>query len=191
MVIVLGKGDKMTLNFFYYRYNIPKAPLICPLNIDLSLIHPIIPTMENTIEPLDARLSDSTQEDLTLTEEIAKDWLGTANWALFFAILLFLSTVFFAFLALLSLKESWMGGLVMLGLAAVFFVPAFLLSRFRNYLKKALYHESPDYLEMSFRAFRHFYLLFGILTIAATLLYAGYIAYGIIITSSQASINNF
>lgn len=181
----------MTLNFSCLGYNIPKAPLICPLNINLTLIHPILPTMENTIEPLDARLADSSQENLTLTEEIAKDWLGTANWALFFAILLFLSAGFFAFLAILSLKESWMGGLVLLGLAAVFFVPAFLLSRFRNNLKKALYHESPEYLEMSFRAFRHFYLLFGILTIAVTLLYAAYVAYGIMLASTQSNFSNF
>ncbi|MBC7775837.1 MAG: hypothetical protein H7246_10425 [Phycisphaerae bacterium] len=133
--------------------------------------------MENFDEPLDARQNIQSPTELELTEGLVRHWLSISSWAMFFSILLFLACAIVLIWGYLTLKVTPTDelGVVLfyLPFAAALFVPGLLLWLFQSKLKKAFYEESPELLENSFRAFRHFYLLAAILSITGIVLYIG------------------
>lgn len=186
--IALGKGDKMALKFLYQGNDFQKHAIHWR---SVLLFHSITIPMENTYEPLDARLNEASSSSVELSEELAVDWLGLSGWTLFFSILMFLGAGIFLFIAVTSFSVNWETSLLLTGFAAVLFVPALLLARFRVNLKNALFHESPEHLEASFRAFRHFYLLMGILLICTTVLYFSLIATALLYATERSPAPNF
>jgi len=136
-------------------------------------------TMENFEEPLDARQNIESPIELELTESLARHWLSISSWAMFFSILLFLGAaalLLFGYLTLRVASDDHFGVVLFyLPFAAALFVPGLLLWLFQSKLKRAFYDESPDLLENSFRAFRHFYLLAAILSITSLVIYVGLI----------------
>ncbi len=131
--------------------------------------------MENIEEPLDAQQNNQSPNELELTEGLVRHWLSISSWAMFLSILLFLACAIVLIWGYLSLQVARADefGVVLfyLPFAAALFVPALLLWLFQSKLKKAFYEESPELLENSFRAFRHFYLLAAILSIVGIVLY--------------------
>lgn len=141
--------------------------------------------MQTFDDPLDSSLDESNSNEIELSEEIADYWLSISGWAFFIACLFLLGAGVLLFLILIASHIAWSTLLVMLGLIMVCFIPALLLIRFRSNLKRALFDDSPERLEKSFRAFRYFYLLVGLLMIAITVLYAGLIAYGLYLKATN------
>jgi hypothetical protein len=126
--------------------------------------------MDFSSRPLDEPLDPDAEKTLELTEEVATYWVSTAGWAYFFALLCFIFCGLMFLLGINWLRVELGAGLILLGTGIVLLVFGVLLWKFQAKLKKALYDESAELLEQSFRALRIFYILAGVFSILLTLI---------------------
>lgn len=115
---------------------------------------------------------------LSITPEIRQYWRQIANWALFFAVLLF---IFYGLFALFMLGTAVQGGvaagfvtaIMAIGFyTAVVFMPAWYYYKFSSQSKQAMNTDDTGLLDEAFASLRRFYRYAGILTIVLISLYA-------------------
>lgn len=114
---------------------------------------------------------------LSITPEIRQYWRETANWALFFAVLMFLAYGFVALAMLLAGAAG--GGVGIVGAVfvisiytLVLFMPAWYYYKFSSQSKQAMNTDDSALLDEAFANLSRFYRFVGILTIVILSLYA-------------------
>jgi hypothetical protein len=134
--------------------------------------------MENFDQPLDVGMADigPDRSGLSITPEIRQYWRETANWALFFAVLMFLIYGFIVLAMLLAGVAG--GGMGMVGAVfvigiytLVFFLPAWYYYKFSSQSKQAMNTDDTALLDEAFTNLRRYYNYIGILTIVIISLY--------------------
>ncbi len=124
--------------------------------------------MEENNQPLDSGLSAAGPlERLQVTPNIKNYWREISNWALFFAILGFMSL---GLMVLSTFVGERRGDLVttmtsLLISGAIIFIPYWFLFQFARQLKQGLETESTEIVDAGFSYLRRFYQFIGILTI--------------------------
>jgi len=121
--------------------------------------------------------SGPDRSGLSITPEIRQYWRETANWALFFAVLMFL---LYGFIVLAMLMAAVAGGaagavgaVFVIGIyTLVFFLPAWYYYKFSSQSKQAMNTDDTALLDEAFANLRKFYNYVGILTIIILSLYA-------------------
>lgn len=130
--------------------------------------------MDENNNPLDSGLSAmGPAETLQVTPNIKNYWQEIANWALFFAILGFISLGFMVISTFYSERETSfeenLFGLLISG--AIVIVPYWFLFQFAQQLRKGLQAESTEATEAGFGYLRRFYQFIGVLSIIFLSLY--------------------
>lgn len=135
--------------------------------------------MENFDQPLDVGMTASGPDDsgLNITPEIRQYWREIANWALFFAVLMF---IFYGFIALAGLLFATQGGgtsifsgIFVVGIyTVIIFMPGWYYYKFSSQAKRAMNMDDTTLLDSAFANLHRFYRYVGILTIVLLSLYA-------------------
>lgn len=134
--------------------------------------------MENFDQPLDAGMDAGgpDRSGLSITPEIRQYWRQTAQWAMFFAVLLFIVYGLIALFGLFAAVKGGVGGLIgaliMVGLyTAIIFMPAWYYYKFSTQSKQAMSFDDTAMLDEAFANLRRFYNYVGIMAIIILSLY--------------------
>ena len=134
--------------------------------------------MENFDQPLDAGMAGAgpDQSGLSITPEIRQYWREIANWALFFAVLLFIAYALVALVGLLAATQGGaggvFGGVFIIGIyTAMIFMPAWYYYKFSSQSKQAMNTDDTTLLDEAFANLHRYYRYVGILTIIVVSLY--------------------
>lgn len=135
--------------------------------------------MENFDHPLDAGMAADGPDHsgLSITPEIRQYWRQIANWALFFAVLMFIVYGLVALVGLFSAIQGGATGIVsgifVIGIyTLIVFMPAWYYYKFSSQSKQAMNTDDTPLLDEAFANLHRFYRYVGILTIVLLSLYA-------------------
>ncbi len=128
--------------------------------------------MENFDQPNDLGMAPAKDDGLQITPEVRLYWKETANWALFFAILLY---ILFGICIIIGLIFAFTGGIagfitglfVIAFYGAFLFFPGYYYSLFASKMKQALNTQNNALLDYAFVNLKRFYRYVGIMIIIA------------------------
>lgn len=152
--------------------------------------------MEDLNQPLDAGLgNDASEQGLKITDEIRSYLRQSANWAMFFSILIFilvgLLLLGMLFGGALSASSGRGEGMILfvffLLYALVIFFPAWYYYKFSTLTKQALNQGDNNALEDGFDYLKRFYKFLGILVIVFIALYILFMIFGLAMLGSMGS----
>ncbi len=125
--------------------------------------------MENFDQPNDPGMAQAKDDSLQITPEVRLYWKETANWALFFAVLLFiafgLASITGLVLAFTGVGGFIVGLFVVAFYGVVIFFPAYYYYLFSTKMKQALSMDNTALLDYAFVNLKRFYRFVGILII--------------------------
>lgn len=104
---------------------------------------------------------------LTVTDEVRKYWREISQWALFFAILLFIAASFTGLFTLSFVTGRNRLPAVLTGMliTSLSFLPGFLYFRFYSLMKAFLREDDEENLEKAFSSLKWFYIFSAVATI--------------------------
>lgn len=104
---------------------------------------------------------------LTVTDEVRKYWREISQWALFFAILLFIAASFTGLFTLSFVTSRNRLPAVLTGMliTSLSFLPGFLYFRFYSLMKAFLREDDEENLEKAFSSLKWFYIFSAVATI--------------------------
>lgn len=144
--------------------------------------------MEDLNQPLDAGLGgDSSEQGLKITDEVRAYWRESANWALFFSILLFIligiMLIGMLFGGIMSANSGVDGSMFLVVFfflyALIVYFPAWYYYKFATLTKLAVSQGDNNALEDGFDYLKRFYRFVGILVIVLMSLYVLFLIFGI------------
>ena len=104
---------------------------------------------------------------LTVTDEVRKYWREISQWALFFAILLFIAASFTGLftLSFVTGRDRLPAVLTGILITSLSFLPGFLYFRFYSLMKVFLREDNEENLEKAFSSLKWFYFLSAVITV--------------------------
>ena len=104
---------------------------------------------------------------LTVTDEVRKYWREISQWALFFAILLFIAASFTGLftLSFVTGRDRLPAVLTGILITSLSFLPGVLYFRFYSLMKVFLREDNEENLEKAFSSLKWFYFLSAVITV--------------------------